>query len=248
MIDITITATRRPELLDKTLSTFCRYLFFTEPFTPKDYYVYINVDPVGVNTTSESIVSIVKDYFPNVKFRIAKKAHFPTAFLWCWDMTTSNYVFHLEEDWECLRPLSLINMINIMEIPTYKLVHLRLSQWKSETQLKNWNQFLDFNGSFFQVPENIKGTIGFCGHPSLNTRWFIKTCLHDLSELRNPEKQIKWRNKALWKWMEDKTFGCYQLQHEPAAIKDIGRAWMVQNNWKKKGSKEWFTEWERGRV
>jgi len=97
MIDITITATRRSELLRQTLESFTKNLFFVD-HEPEEFQIYINVDPVGLMEPSENVVAVTQEFFPNVKFRIAKKAHFPTAFVWCWSSTTSDLVFHLEED------------------------------------------------------------------------------------------------------------------------------------------------------
>ena len=242
-IDITITATRRPEILERTLKSFTENLFFQE-YSPEDFQVYINIDPVGLNVPSENVAQIAMRFFPNVKFRMAKVAHFPTAFLWCWGKTTSPYVFHLEEDWECIRPVSLVRMVDLMSEDN-KLAHLRLSCWKSETRLKNWNKFLDFNGKYFEVPEDIKGTIGFCGHPSLNRGWFVRRAIEHMDPERNPEKEIKWRNKPLWEHLEDKRFGCFQGMNAAPTILEIGRRWMIENGFRKKGNKEHFVVWEK---
>jgi len=137
-------------------------------------------------------------------------------------------------------------MVNTINSPIYNLIHLRLSQWRTEELMKNWKWFLPFNHNHFTVPEDVKGTIGYCGHPSLNKGWFIRKAVEYINPKLNPEKQIKWRNKGLWEHLKNNSFGVYQGQWEPATVRDIGRAWMVQHNLRKKQPKEWFTEWETG--
>ncbi len=247
MIDICIIATRRPELLERTLNSFKYKLFCKEGrggFEESNYRLIINVDPVGEDVSSESIVDIARSYFPNVVCRISDIPNFPQAWIWCWLQVKNRYVFHLEEDWELLRPLNFAQMIGIMELNPY-LVHLRLSTWRSEDKLKQWKWFLEHKNGYYQVPNDVKGTIGFCGHPGLCTDWFVQTCLTYINPSANPEKQIKWRNKELWKHIGDYEYGVFQEPNSPASIKDIGRKWMVEHGFQKKGNREHFIEWEK---
>jgi len=246
MIDITITATFRPELLKITLDSFCERLFYGPNGLDKsDYRVIINIDPVGATTNlTDDVISVCMDHFDNVISKSPEKPHFPTAFIWCWKQVTAPYVFHLEEDWELLHPIHMQDMISTLD--WFQMSHLRLSTWRSETQLKQWKWLCDHNGLYYEIPQDVTGTIGFCGHPSLNSKWFVQTCLKHMSPDRNPEKQIKWRNKELWEHLHDKPFGLFQETDSPAAIKDIGRKWMVKHGFKKKGNRAWFTEWEAG--
>lgn len=242
MIDITMTATRRPEILNKTLSSFREYLF-----GPRcDLRLIINIDPVGhEECTTEDVLRVCHYYMgDNVVYRAPEKPSFPQAFHWVWSMASNEFVFHLEEDWELLRPIDLSTMMYHVHM---HFAHLRLSQWRSEKKLKNWKWFLEYDKDrrAFIIPEDVAGTIGFCGHPSLNSLHFVKTCVDHMDPNRNPEKQIKWRNKALWQQIGRMHFGVYQNPNEPAAVRDIGRKWMIKNGWAKAGNKEHFVTWEK---
>lgn len=242
MIDITMTATRRPEILHKTLSSFGENLF--HHIGMEEFRLVINVDPVGLDIPSEDVINVAKQYFTNVTYRTPTIPNFSHAWTWCWEQTSGEFVFHLEEDWELLRPINFIRMIRVMD-QNPNLVHLRLSTWKSEIKLKQWKWLLDYEDGYYKIPEDVQGTIGFCGHPSLNRLDFIKMCLKNTNPYTNIEKQIKWRNKPLWEHLEHCDFGVFQEPNSPAAIRDIGRRWMVDNGFQKKGNREWFTEWEK---
>jgi hypothetical protein len=249
MIDLVITATLRPELLKITLDTHYKYLFKDRT---KDINLIMNIDCLGVNSTKEQqkkigeIFKIIDQYnFRSDDIYISNEPHFGRAFCRCMKKTQSEFVFNLEEDWQLLYPVDFERMIELMENEE-KLVHLRLSAFSSENgYCKNWNRFLFWNGKYFQVPEDLKGTIGWAGHPSLNKGQFMRDCLYYMNPEHNPEKQIKGRNPYIGELIRFSNFGSFHEQNKSAAIKDIGRQWMIKNGWKKSGSKAFFTKWER---
>jgi len=246
MIDITMTSTLRPSVLKKTLDSFTKNLLFRDGFTWKDYRLIINVDPIGnFDYTQDDILEIAGRYFPEMIFNKPDECSFPFAFHWCWRQVTSDIMFNLEEDWELLYPLSIRKMVDIME--DKNIAHLRLSTFRStELTCKNWTKFLYWNGRFFECPKDISGTIGWCGHPSMNQGWFAKEVMKHLKIEINPEKQIKWRNKPLWDVIGNCVYGSFQPKNSPASIKDIGREWMMKNGWKKAGkNREWFQTWDK---
>ena len=245
MINVATIATLRPSILRKTYESFTKNLLFTDGFTKDDYQLILNVDPVGdFNYNQEDVLKTAKEFFPNVVWNFTDEASFPGAFNWVWNHTSSDLVFNLEEDWELMYPLSMKKMVSLME--DKKLIHLRLSMFLStQLTIKSWNRFLDWNGNFFEVPDNVAGTIGWCGHPSINQGWFVRQAIPFIDKIRNPEKQIKWRNKPLWALTEGCRFGAFQPRNSPPAIRDIGRKWMMEHGWRKKGSnKEIFQTWE----
>ena len=243
MISVTMTATWRPEILERTLKSF-----FTNLWMLKDprLKLIINIDPVGANKDkSGDIIEICSNYFREVKINRPKIAHFPSAVRWVWTNSDSPFIFHLEEDWELLYKMDFENMLWCF-IQNPKLAHLRFSIFRS-TQLtcKNWKYFFTWNGRYFQCPDKDKGTVGWCGHPSLNRGGFIRDCASQMDFNLNPEKQIKWHFPLIKPLIDQHDFGCFIPQNSPANIRDIGREWMIKNNFRKKGkNKEWFTEWE----
>lgn len=250
--DITCTATLRPELLSVTLKSHYENLFRNNDNIRNARFI-INIDKTGAKRNQHEskvydILKIIEQYnFYDIVFRIGHKPHFPTAFIWCMEQLENKLVFHLEEDWQLVQHINFNNMLEMFD--KYKsLVHLRLSAFNSGGyQCKNWNRFLNWNGDFFEVKQEEKGTIGWCGHPSLNRVSFIKDCLEFIDISKNPEKQIKGRKYShpINSIINMSRFGCY---HKPNTLKaeiDIGRKWMVENNWAKSGNKAWFTNWEK---
>jgi len=248
--NITTTATLRPELLEKTLQTFTDNLFKEDL---QKAHLLINIDHAGVpnNDKEEITFRLIEIYkvldsfdFGSYKINHGSKPHFPSAFMWTMKNIKYPLFFNLEEDWELLYEVDFQRMVSMFD--RYKdLAHLRLSFFNSEEKTcKNWNKFLEWNGDFFEVPDDLRGVVGFCGHPSLNASNFMIECLPYISVSSNPEKQIKGHNMAIARIINRHRFGSFQEQNKLKAINDTGRQWMVKNNFKKAGSKAFFVEWE----
>ena len=97
-VALTITATQRPEILERTLQSFCDNLF--EEHIRESMHLYINVDPVGSEDDKYwDVVEVCRKFFPeNLTVNRPKVAHFPSAFDWCWRMASRSgmdFVFHL---------------------------------------------------------------------------------------------------------------------------------------------------------
>lgn len=241
MIDVTMTACKRPKLLEKTLSSFFRNFI---GLAAQDLRLIINIDPVGIDIAANVCIRICEKYFNNIIFRSPNRPSFPKAFQWVWQQVEAPLVLHLEDDWEMVNEVSLGNMLDILNKHD-DLMILRLAAFKSVTcTMKNWNKFYPWNGEFFECPLDQIGGLGFCGHPSLIKKKFITYVAPRLDPGRNPEKQIKGRNGDIGKFLLKYRYGVYAKQNSPAAIQDIGRRWMIENGFRKYGSKSFFTEWE----
>ena len=244
MIEVTMTATWRPELIERTFKSFHDNLWKSMP--PRK--LIINIDPVGADRDkSGDIIEICTEYFEEIQVNRPKIAHFPTAFIWCWKQVKRQFIFHLEEDWELLYPMNWLQMIKLMASPNLNLAHLRFSIFKStEETCKNWSNFYNWVGGYFECPEEHKGSIGWCGHPSLNNGWFVRRVVEFLDPKYNPEKQIKWRNPMIGPIIKEYNFGSFIPQNSPPNIKDIGREWMSEHRYTKAGgNNEHFTNWEK---
>ena len=242
MIDVTMTATWRPELIFRTLKSFHDNLFKD---SMNEMRLIVNIDPVGNDTDqSDEIVYIANDFFKEVKAFCPECPHFGKAVVRIWKETNTTFVFHLEEDWEMLYEMDFDYMMNSFLLYP-DLVHLRLSVFRSTYNVKNWRYFYDWNGMFFQCPDEDRGTVGWCGHPSLNRGDFIRFCAEAMDPSINPEKQIKGRHPVIGPEIEKKMFGSFIMQNSPANIRDIGREWRVKHGYHKVGNQEWFTTWER---
>lgn len=245
-IDITITATSRPDILRRTLKSFRDLMI--GPHMDAINNVFINIDPVGTHTQRET-ANVCGEFFPVRKLTIhmPPAPSFPKAFIWTWAQTlntNSACVFHLEDDWELLRSIDLQQLFILLYLYP-DLALLRLSAFPSGTHImKCWDKMISWNGTFFEVPPNLRGLLGYCGHPSLIRKEFVKTVLPHLDDSRNPEKQIKGGNTVFGKYILEHRFGVYQPPDTMATVRDIGRMWMVENGFRKSGPKAWFTQWE----
>jgi len=123
-IDITTTATIRPEILDKTLRSFTRCIFHE-----RDRYKFIiNIDPIGdKGKKKEEVLEVAKKYFNNVICNFPNKPGFTKAVMWLWSHTDSDYVFHLEDDWFISHNINIDNMVHILDIYS-KICSVRLSK------------------------------------------------------------------------------------------------------------------------
>lgn len=239
VIDITMTATKRPAILDVTLSSFKRHLFKDTKCS-----MILNIDPAGLSIPASCVSGVAKKYFDIRALKVSSMASFPKAFHWVWSQAVSaDFVFNLEDDWELLRSVDLDDMIKVMK-RNHDLAILRLP-WRplGKTTSKNWKYFFPWNSQFFECPARLKRSIGFCGHPSLIRGEFVRATVPHLNTEQNSEKQFHYNPKIVTevdKWR----FGVYGYPEQSAAIKDIGRKWMIDAGLKKAGSKAFFTNWE----
>lgn len=244
MIDVTMTAVMRPDIIKKTLTSFKERLFWKQPVR-----LIINVDPVGEKDKTVEVMDVVRSVFPydQVLWRFPDDPSFPKAFIWTWEQTREPLVFHLEDDWELLRQIDFGEMIQLMH--THKdLAVLRLPYTPClQDTNKSWNKFLPWNGEFYEVPEDLRGLLGFAGHPSLIRGEFIKIGLKMLSSERNPEKTLKWRasSKGLGGMLQKFRYGVYGTPGKGSAVRDTGKNWKELNRWKKQGSQANFMVWEK---
>jgi hypothetical protein len=240
MIDITMTATLRPEIIRRTLSSFRRNLF-----NELGARLIVNVDPVGPGSVEDTIGALFR-YFTVKAFRKPDEPSFPKAFKWAWLTADAEYVFHLEDDWLLTRPVDIWKLISILQAPTIAAVRLPAFAAGPET-MKNWNKLFRWTGRYYEPPEGEEW-LGFCGHPTLFKGEFVRRCAPLIDDTLNPEKQFHSGNPALneefrkWKYV---VYGEPADPPTPPLVLDLGRPWMEQVGFKKAGNKAFFTQWER---
>jgi hypothetical protein len=260
MIDVTITATLRPEILERTLNSFSRNMFSLFPDTRRIRAI-VNVDPAGnknILGKQNEIIKIVDNYFDNALINLPAEAHFGRAFHWCWKQFMegeAEFLFHLEEDWELLRPVSIWDMMTRMKAHLY-LAALRLSMFPAgETpihDMKNWNRWVPWNALMdcYVVKQEERHRIGVCGHPTLFHKNFVSQVFPLLNPEENPEKQFQGTNKKITEFIlsEPWVFGVWSKPGDQPYVRDIGRQWMREHNFIKSGNKAYFLTWEEEEV
>lgn len=111
-LDITIVAARRPELLDRTLSSFGPALF--ERFTLGR--VAINMDPIfGDHADHAECRRILDRHFLDHELIEPETAGFGAAVKRLWSGVTGDLVFHLEDDWVALQPIGPERVLPLFE-------------------------------------------------------------------------------------------------------------------------------------
>ena len=242
MIEILMTATKRPEIIERTLRSFKAKLFRNIPAR-----LIVNIDPVGPGTTKD-VLDVMGEYFRVKSVNLPEVPHFGRAFKWVWSQAEADLCFWLEDDWELIRPLSLLDMMEVM-FETPDLASLRLN-WKPTKQwaMKNWKFYflwVQVNKSgFFECPRKDRQEVGFCGHPSLLRGAFVRKCAQWIDANLNPEKQFHNGNERLIREVLKWRYGVYGGQNQPPSVRDIGREWIVSHGYRKKANKAWFTQWE----
>lgn len=240
-IIVTMTATLRPEIMYVTLDSFFENLFQDWPVS-----LICNIDPVGGQKYLEDeVANVCRKYFKKNLIMFSTKAHFGRAFYKCWRMigASDSLVFHLEDDWKLLRSVDLGAMVELLN---QRFDILRLPQNDAGEAYKDWNLTYPFIQDCFEVPYNLRTTIGFCGHPSLLRASFVREAMHFLDPEKNPEKQLKGIDRARIKWLMHKRLGVFSKPGDKKAIEDIGRKWRQEKNIGKEGSAAFFTEWSNG--
>lgn len=117
-IDLCIVTTLRPEILEKTLSSFLKNILFSGDFTvvynldlaPVDKQICKNIFKIG-----HSIGVISKIFGNQSGGTIGGKPNFAKAVKAVWSNSTADYVFMLEDDWAFLREINLNKCIERME-------------------------------------------------------------------------------------------------------------------------------------
>lgn len=244
MMDITITATRRPAILRKTLESFEKNLFCQY----RKKRAIINVDPVGDEMDSRRVVDVCQEFFEEVISNCPEKANFAAAFKWVWSKATAEWVFNLEDDWELVHEVKISHLGDLL-LKHKDLAMLHLPAFhSSQEHLKAWGHFIPWNGEFYEVPYERRLQLGFCGHPSLIKSAFVRGTHAFLDATKNPEKQFHHHNAKVLTEVSRWRYGWYGEPATPPAppiVRDLGRHWAVANGWRKVGNKAFFTEWER---
>ena len=241
-VDIAMTATRRPEILRRTLTSFTENFFGTTD----DFRLIINIDPVGLDIDSNEVVAVCREFFDNLIVNCPGAADYNTAFRYTYGRCESEIMFHLEDDWIVPYPVDMKKMLQIM-IDNPDLALLCLSAFPSGgDSLSRWDVYqFPWNGQFFECPKNHRRKVGSCGHPAFISRKFITKTLPLMGPRHNPEAQFHVVG-PIAEIVVDWRFGVFIEPNSPPNVVDIGREWMDKNGWQKNSDKT-HTVWNRTR-
>jgi len=239
-VDITITATVRPKLLDTTLTSFYNNLFCEDP---DRYRIIINVDPVGeVGSTQQDMVDVCHKYFKEVIYNFPEKPSFSKAVIWCWTQTEAQFIYHLEDDWALNRPVKMKTMIQILK-ENPNLACLRFSKYN----VPEGNHIVLFESAYtlkkgYYLAADSSSQFGL--NPCLIKSEYVKTAVKLMTENINPEKQFRANNGRMRPFVKMWQYGIYSEPGQPALVTDIGRNWRKIHNFKKPKNSA-FLVWEK---
>ena len=111
-ISFTTTATNRPEILDRTYSSFKNNLLGIDM---KKCDLVINVDPLPMANNREAVLEVARRYFGNVIATYPDKANFTTAINTIWSYPKTSFIFHLEDDWILTQSIKVNNIMDHLD-------------------------------------------------------------------------------------------------------------------------------------
>jgi len=234
-IEFTTTATIRPEIHEKTYSSFHKNLKGINFHTS---ILYLNIDPMPVDKTDyiEDCIKVAEKYFGTVVPHIPSMPNYSNAYNWVWSQCKGDYIFNLEDDWELLKE------ININELLWY---------------FKN-------NKHLYQVVLRAYSYIypSCCTSPGVYSKRFYKAIAGKLFANKNPENQIHHRGKDFgldFPFKRNKVNPLDRVIAHPfpdkdvryvneeiwLMVKDLGREWMEGSGYKLPDKKVGFTTWQK---
>lgn len=209
-IDVAMTATIRPEILDLTLSSFSKNLLAEFGRTR----LIVNVDPLGDKLLkADDVLRVCRRHFSEVVYRCPEKASFPQAVKWCWEQVETEFFLHLEDDWLLKKRISIDN------------IRARFDQNEQLASIR------------FNLTRNPDSdpplSDGFSLNPSIMRKAFIDQALAFFDYSQDPEKQFRHmagqKKEALSHW----SYAYYGNSHESAYVIDTGKKWRRLHNYAK---------------
>jgi hypothetical protein len=223
-MDFTTTAMSRPRLVEQTLKSFTTKL---KGVDFKKSRLIINIDPLPPNIKRKEVIAVARQFFGTVVYNLPKVANFTAAVNWTWSRAETEYIFHLEDDWELLR-----------DVPVGKLV-----------------ENFDKNKALLQIIlRAYRYPYRTCAlSPSIIHARMYRKIAGKLNETVNPEAQLRGERfgvvmpkRGKGSIRARKTLLVYPEKPRQIILKDLGRAWINKTRYKKTGGgkKAQFLTWE----
>lgn len=221
IMDFTTPAMARPDILDRTYSSFSKNL---KGIDLKECRLFINIDPLPADVNRTKVAAVAKKYFKEVHANYPDKANFTAACNWLWSNAETEYIFHIEDDWQLIKEVSVKRMLNYFKQHSELMeVCLRAYRYK-----------------YITCPLS----------PNIMHKRYYKAVAGKLDENANPEVQLRGKKfgiempaPALGVACKGKIIACPEKQGN-VVIEDIGRRWLKKSKFKKPKKKGGFISWE----
>jgi len=224
-IDITTSATVRPDILERTFSSFRENLLNDN----HEYRLVINIDPIGeLDKTPDDVLAVARKHFSNVIHRIPESPCFTDAVMWCWGQAESDLIFHLEDDWEMVRAIDLDQLLaTISELPKYDSFLLCRRKMKGSNDSTN----------------RVQTVSRLSLNPNFIRKRFVHKAITLMSVSKNPEKQLRKVDPECGPFIKSTHHVRYTEQGSGIIVRDIGREWIEKMRYAKNtGFLQWKTK------
>jgi hypothetical protein len=132
----------RPEVVDRCYSSFSKCL---RGISLRKCTLFLNIDPLPDVRRRNEVIEVAKQYFGMVVPNCPSEANFPRAVRWCWSQAQTEFLFHLEDDWELLRRIRVDRLLKLMasnkELQQIALRAYRRYRWHCLSPSLLRNQF-----------------------------------------------------------------------------------------------------------
>lgn len=229
-LQVGLVASRRPDLIEKTLASFSKNLFCN--FNVNAFFA--NVDPIfGDQIEHSETVSCIRQYFPNALIREPHTPSFGGAVKWVWSQFRPGLALHLEDDWELIQRITPEDVLPKFQ-PGYSAVSLCGNHPK-------WYK----RRPYLWVGRRRPGLLSFSTMkiPAMGTspKFIDGELATRLSQIMDPnldpEKQmLPWINPEFSKIIADNKCGFLDKAgtHQYGVMIELGRAWRDAREIKKK--------------
>ncbi len=187
-IDVCVVAGRRPDLLRVTLESFQRDLF-------KNFRIdrfIVNIDPIfGSDQDLRDCIGVVRDLASDALITTPETPGFAAAVIRNWRMTTSDIIFHLEDDWLLNSSITSDDIAQFDNDPSLSQISLNAKEKNWDTRLKGDIAYRRRPLQLFGMPTPFKKKMPiFSTSPSFLRGSFARTAAGLMDPAFDPEKQF----------------------------------------------------------
>lgn len=219
-IDIRIVATRRPDLLERTLDSMLHVGL--KRF--KVAAVVMNLDPAfGGFEEDRAAGEILLSLFPDATIYRPQQPGFGAAVKRLWQLPGSRPFFHLEDDWIAREPFGVERVAEAFETG-----HAAVTPLSAEQKAPAGAQYSTrrLRHRIFGIPYRTEIVTRLGTSPKFLSAPFAAACAHVMDPALDPEKQMRpKRNPALAQIIAKERNLFIRATDGGPLIVDIGRQW-----------------------
>jgi hypothetical protein len=230
-LELTIVATRRPDLLAATMESFQAKLLKNFKISR----VSINIDPLwGDNQDEAQCCEIMRRYYPECVIYTPEQPGYAAAVQRLWSNTSADFIFHLEDDWNLAEDIQ-DDIFSIFNDPLVMEVSLMCKEKNWDVKKRGPYHFAKIKHRILGIPLPFYGKFpSFTVSPSFLRGDFARHWAGLMDSTRDPEKQARPKqNSKLATYVAPFRNYIYSGKTVYNIAIDIGRTWRDKKNIKK---------------